>query len=73
MGQREWSSSALMVCGICGFFWLVLAMGTCTYLVFWMGHSGWWFALAILLASGWSCKSLRSPEQIAADKAEEAA
>jgi hypothetical protein len=32
--------------------WRVLVLGTCTYLVFWEGHSGWWFLLAILLCAG---------------------
>ena len=29
--------------------WDVLVFGMCTYLVFWRGNSGWWFALASLL------------------------
>lgn len=32
--------------------WCVVVFGTCTYLVFWQGHSGWWFLLAFLLCSG---------------------
>ncbi len=31
------------------FLWDSLVMGTTTYLVFWQGHSGWWYALAILM------------------------
>lgn len=27
-----------------------MILGGCAYLVFWKGHSGWWFALAILLS-----------------------
>lgn len=32
--------------------WRMLVLGTCAYVVFWQGHSGWWFLLAILLCSG---------------------
>lgn len=34
------------------FAWCVLVFGTCTYLVFWRDHSGWWFLLALLLCNG---------------------
>lgn len=30
--------------------WDILVFATTTYLVFWRGHSGWWFILAVLLA-----------------------
>lgn len=29
--------------------WCMFVIGGCTYLVFWMDVSGWWYALAILL------------------------
>ena len=31
--------------------WEAATLGTCTYLVFWKGYSGWWFLLAILLST----------------------
>ena len=27
-------------------------LGTTAYVVFWLGYSGWWFLLALLLMSG---------------------
>lgn len=27
----------------------VAILGFCSYIVFWRGHSGWWFLLAIIL------------------------
>jgi hypothetical protein len=32
--------------------WVFAVMGTTAYAVFWLGFSGWWFLLAILLISG---------------------
>jgi len=29
----------------------LLVLGMTTYLVFWQGHSGWWYLLALLLMS----------------------
>ncbi len=41
--------------------WLALCLGTCTYLVFWRGFSGWWFLLAVILcASGSSSDENKS-------------
>ena len=31
-------------------FWLVLIWGATGYVVFWMGHSGWWFALTLIMS-----------------------
>lgn len=31
--------------------WLALVFGTTACAVFWLGHSGWWFALAMVIAS----------------------
>lgn len=33
-----------MVCG-----WNGAVLGVTAYAVFWLGHSGWWFLLALLL------------------------
>ena len=30
--------------------WEGLLIGGCSYVVFWRGESGWWFALAVLLS-----------------------
>lgn len=55
------------VCLLCDLVWSLTILGACTYIVFWTGQSGWWYALAMLLCMGWNCKPYRSPEQIAAD------
>jgi hypothetical protein len=31
--------------------WVALTLGGCGYAVFVRGHSGWWFVLAVILAS----------------------
>jgi len=31
------------------FLWQLAVIGTCTYIVFWMGHTGWWYLLAFLI------------------------
>lgn len=31
--------------------WDGFVVGGCAYAVFWLGHSGWWFALAMVLAA----------------------
>ena len=46
------ASLVRIVALLLGFAWIVLVFGTCTYLVFWQGHSGWWFVLAVLLCAG---------------------
>jgi len=30
--------------------WEAATIGGCAYVVFWLGHSGWWFLLAVLLS-----------------------
>ena len=42
---------------LCSYAWGVLCLGACTYLVFWEGHSGWWFLLAIFLACDETAKN----------------
>ena len=46
------SSIAAAIYVLCGYIWMVLCLGTCTYLVFWQGHSGAWYILAMILCSG---------------------
>jgi hypothetical protein len=36
-------------CEACQFAWAVILLLGCSYIVFWKGHSGWWFALAVPL------------------------
>lgn len=36
--------------------WIVAWLGGCTYMVFWRGVSGWWYALAIFLAMSFRFK-----------------
>ena len=44
------------ICSLCLFVWIVTCIGMTTYLVFWQGHSGWWFALAVFLAMSLECE-----------------
>ena len=37
--------------------WNVLVLGVTAYAVFWLGHSGWWFLLAVLLLHSFKSKS----------------
>lgn len=36
--------------------WWAFCIGGCAYLVFWRDHSGWWFVLAVFLASMFCAK-----------------
>ena len=58
---------ALTACIICDWLWCMGIMAGCTYVVFWLGQSGWWYLLAIVLCGMWDCKPYRGAEQIAAD------
>lgn len=68
MSERDWSARAQEVCQVCSLIFVLTVIGGCGYVVFWLGHSGWWFLAAVLIASGWTCKYTRSPAQVAADK-----
>jgi hypothetical protein len=41
------------------FLWYVLVFGVTAYAVFWLGHTGWWFVLAIILSSCFDHESTR--------------
>jgi hypothetical protein len=45
------------VCHLCDLVWSLTIVGACTYLVFWRNESGWWYVLAVLLASAWRCNT----------------
>lgn len=32
--------------------WNTMVWGGCGYAVFWLGHSGWWFLLAMVVSCG---------------------
>jgi len=49
MDEKLPSDAVLILWIIIGAAWDVLVFTTTTYLVFWKGHSGWWYILAILL------------------------
>lgn len=66
MSEKTFSPVAQSVCDICSLIWIVAVFGACTYIVFWKDASGWWYALALLIASSWTCKWVGSPEQIRA-------
>ena len=59
-------STALNICLVCDFIWSLTILASCTYVVFWLDRSGWWYALAIFLAGCWNCEPYRTAEQIAA-------
>lgn len=40
-----------VLAGVLRWCWYVMVQGTTAYVVFWLGHSGWWFALAFLLCA----------------------
>lgn len=65
--MSEWSPVTLTVCMVCDLVFALVVMAACTYVVFWLDQSGWWYLLALFIAGGWSCKSYRSPDQIKAD------
>lgn len=69
--NQEWSGRALSLCLACDLVWSLGILAACTYVVFWMNQSGWWYLLAIVLGGMWNCKPYRSPAQIAADPATE--
>lgn len=48
-GHKELAATAYT---ILSWAWCILVFGTCTYLVFWKDHSGWWYLLALILAGG---------------------
>ena len=47
--QPSWQAEVVYI--LCKFLWAGAVLGTCTYVVFWKGFSGWWYCLAILLLS----------------------
>ncbi len=49
-------------CEVCSLIWGALVLIGCTYIVFWLGQSGWWYAFAVLLLSFWSCKYMYNQE-----------
>lgn len=51
---------ALMACNM-------VILGTTAYVVFWLGHSGWWFLLALCLCGG----SLETAEKATAKRGRE--
>jgi hypothetical protein len=48
MREQNWCD---VVDSLIVFLWVMFLIGGCTYLVFWKDASGWWYVLAILLAS----------------------
>jgi 4-hydroxybenzoate polyprenyltransferase len=64
---NQYSGVALSICFVCDFIWSITILAVCTYLVFWMDHSGWWYLLAMILCGMWNCRRYRSPDQMAAD------
>lgn len=68
---NEIHMSKASFCLFCDFFWSSGILVGCTYVVFWMNQSGWWYLLAIVLCGMWDCKPYRSAEQIAADVRED--
>ncbi len=40
-----------VIAGLFRVLWPAIVFGTAAYAVFWLGHTGWWFLLAILIAA----------------------
>lgn len=53
--MKRVGDSVQNTCQICALIWSIITLGTCTYVVFGLGYSGWWFLLAIFIASCWNC------------------
>lgn len=47
--MKEENKNILITWVVLAFLWDFFLIGGVTYLVFWKGHSGWWFVLAIVL------------------------
>jgi hypothetical protein len=47
------------ICLVCDLIWSLTVMAACTYIVFWLNHSGAWYLLAIFLCGAWNCKPYR--------------
>lgn len=52
------SEGALVVCEFCAMIGAIFTIGVGAYVVFGLGHSGWWMLGFAALASCWSCKYL---------------
>lgn len=50
--HEEISSAALIAWLVVDLLWGALMVCGCAWIVFWRGHSSWWFVPAILMASG---------------------
>jgi len=48
---------------ICEWIWGASVIAGTSYLVFWEGHSGWWFLLAIFLMSASTAKKVTTIEE----------
>lgn len=46
---------SIAVCELCALAHFAILWGGAGYVVFGLGHSGWWFLLPLCL-SGWNCK-----------------
>lgn len=65
------SDALLGVWIFCSLIWDIICVGGCTYLVFWRGHSGWWYILALAVCdSSTMYKALRKRFQVSEESAE---
>lgn len=55
--QLNSAEVALLVAVFLKFVWTVTVISVTTYLVFWKGHSGWWYLLALILCGSGSSSS----------------
>jgi len=63
------NDSVLIVWIIVSTVWDIIVFGFTAYLVFWKGHSGWWFIFAILLTSSTTLfKALKNRYKIEDDE-----
>ena len=50
------------ICGVCNLIWGLIVLIGCSYVVFVLGHSGWWFCLALFLLAWDSCENNEEDE-----------
>lgn len=46
------------ICSITTMSWALLVMTGAAYIVFWRGHSGWWWVLAVVLMTAVRCRAV---------------
>lgn len=53
------NSWPIVVIALIYFAWNIIVLGTTAYVVFWLGHSGWWFLFALICCGSFSEAAVR--------------